>query len=107
MKPREEQPNAGRRPARILSGTPANLRRLAGVLRRGGLVGVPTETVYGLAADALDAAACTGIYQAKGRPPTDPLIVQVLSVRDAEKIAPLNPAARRLADAFWPGPLTL
>ncbi|MFM8618546.1 MAG: L-threonylcarbamoyladenylate synthase [Opitutaceae bacterium] len=68
---------------------------------------MPTETVYGLAADALDAAACTGIYQAMGRPPTDPLIVHVLSVRDAEKIAPLNPAARRLADAFWPGPLTL
>ncbi len=70
-------------------------------------MGVPTETVYGLAADALDAEACAGIYRAKGRPPTDPLIVHVLSAREAEKIAHLNPAARRLAAAFWPGPLTL
>ncbi|MEY4005193.1 MAG: hypothetical protein RLZZ221_1289 [Verrucomicrobiota bacterium] len=102
------KPRAGLiRRARILSGTPANLRRLAGLLRRGGLVGVPTETVYGLAADALEATACAGIYRAKGRPATDPLIVHVLSVRDAEKIAHLNTSARRLAAAFWPGPLTL
>lgn len=93
--------------ARILTGTPSNLDRLAGVLRGGGLVGVPTETVYGLAADALDAEACAGIYRAKGRPATDPLIVHVLSARDVAAIAHLNPSARRLAAAFWPGPLTL
>lgn len=93
--------------ARLFRGTPSNLNLLAKVLRQGGLVGVPTETVYGLAADALDAEACARIYRAKGRPPTDPLIVHVLSRQEAEKIAYLNPAARRLADAFWPGPLTL
>lgn len=93
--------------ARLFRGTPSNLKLLAKVLRQGGLVGVPTETVYGLAADALDAEACARIYRAKGRPPTDPLIVHVLSGQEAEKIAYLNPAARRLADAFWPGPLTL
>lgn len=93
--------------ARLFRGTPSNLKLLAKVLRQGGLVGVPTETVYGLAADALDAEACARIYRAKGRPPTDPLIVHVLSRQEAEKIAYLNPAARRLADAFWPGPLTL
>lgn len=93
--------------ARLFRGTPSNLNLLAKVLRQGGLVGVPTETVYGLAADALDAEACAQIYRAKGRPPTDPLIVHVLSGQEAEKIAYLNPAARRLADAFWPGPLTL
>ncbi|MFM8334157.1 MAG: L-threonylcarbamoyladenylate synthase [Opitutaceae bacterium] len=107
MKRRGKQRTAGPGSARILAGTPANLRALAGVLKRGGLVGVPTETVYGLAADALDAAACAGIYRAKRRPPTDPLIVHVLGLREAETIAHLNPAARRLAAAFWPGPLTL
>ena len=102
------KPRAGIvRRARILTGTPSNLGRLAGVLRGGGLVGVPTETVYGLAADALDAEACAGIYRAKGRPATDPLIVHVLSARDVAAIAHLHPSARRLAAAFWPGPLTL
>ena len=60
--------------ARIYRGTTRNLERLAGVLRKGGLVAVPTETVYGLAADALDAAACRKIFKAKGRPANDPLI---------------------------------
>lgn len=96
-----------RQNARILRGSPATLRDLAAVLRYGGLVGVPTETVYGLAANALDARACAGIYRAKGRPPTDPLIVHVTSADEAGGIAHLNPAARRLAAAFWPGPLTL
>ncbi len=92
---------------RILRGSSAALRRLAAVLRKGGLVGVPSETVYGLAANALDARACAGIYRAKGRPPTDPLIVHVPSADEAAGVAHLNPAARRLAAAFWPGPLTL
>lgn len=87
--------------------TPANLRRLARVLRRGGLVAIPTETVYGLAAHALDAAACREIFRAKGRPANDPLIVHVLDLAQAEQLAEFNPAARRLARRFWPGPLTL
>ena len=87
--------------------TPANLRRLAADLRRGGLVGMPTETVYGLAADALNAPACRAIFKAKGRPTHDPLIVHVLDLAHAEQLAAFNPQARKLARAFWPGPLTL
>ena len=93
--------------AKILSPTLANLRRLAGVLARGGLVAVPTETVYGLAADALNVRACRSIFRVKGRPTNDPLIVHVPSLAAAEKIAEIPVAARRLARAFWPGPLTL
>jgi L-threonylcarbamoyladenylate synthase len=85
----------------------AALRRLAAVLRRGGLVAVPTETVYGLAANALDADACARIFAAKERPAEDPLIVHVASVTAAAAVAELNPAARQLARAFWPGPLTM
>lgn len=83
------------------------LRRLAGVLRRGGLVAVPTETVYGLAANALDTQACERIFAAKDRPAEDPLIVHVASVTAAATVAELSPAARQLAQAFWPGPLTM
>ncbi|MFZ9747499.1 MAG: L-threonylcarbamoyladenylate synthase [Opitutaceae bacterium] len=95
------------RRARIYSGTARNLARLAGVLRGGGLVAVPTETVYGLAADALDARACARIYRAKGRPATDPLIVHLATAADLGTVAEGNAAAHRLAAAFWPGPLTL
>lgn len=94
-------------PARIHPPTPSNLRRLANVLRRGGLVAIPTETVYGLAAHALDAKACRAIFRAKGRPANDPLIIHVLDVAHAEELAEFNDAARRLARRFWPGPLTL
>lgn len=93
--------------ARLHRPTPAALRRLAGVLRDGGLVAIPTETVYGLAAHALDAKACRAIFRAKGRPAHDPLIVHVLDLAHAEELAVFNNAARRLARAFWPGPLTL
>lgn len=92
---------------RIYRPTAANLARLAAVLRRGGLVGVPSETVYGLAADALSADACAGIFTAKGRPGTDPLIVHLASARDLQTVAVPNAAALALAAAFWPGPLTL
>lgn len=95
------------RKARLYAPTPAAIRRLGAVLRRGGLVAVPTETVYGLAANALDADACEGIFRAKGRPSTDPLIVHVPGLAEAEELAVFNDAARRLAAAFWPGPLTL
>lgn len=93
--------------ATVLPPTPANLRRLASVLARGGLVAVPTETVYGLAADALNARACAKIFQAKGRPRTDPLIVHVQSPAEAENLAAVNDAARKVMSAFWPGPLTI
>jgi L-threonylcarbamoyladenylate synthase len=71
------------------------------------LVGVPSETVYGLAADALNAEACAGIFRAKARPPTDPLIVHLASAADLGKVADTNEAAAALAQACWPGPLTL
>lgn len=82
--------------------------RAADVLRAGGIVAVPTETVYGLAANALDPAAVTRIYEAKGRPSTNPLIVHVTSVDDAKALVSEWPvAAQKLAEAFWPGPLTI
>lgn len=95
------------RRAQIFSGTPRNLARLARVLRAGGLVGVPTETVYGLAANALDARACARIYRAKGRPATNPLIVHLADAAGLDRLAVPNAAALQLAAAFWPGPLTL
>jgi L-threonylcarbamoyladenylate synthase len=94
-------------PARTYAPTPANLKRLAQALQRGELVAIPTETVYGLAAHALDARACRAIFHAKGRPPSDPLIVHVLDLAHAEELAEFNDAARRVAVKFWPGPLTL
>jgi L-threonylcarbamoyladenylate synthase len=96
-----------RRCARILRGTPRNLAFLAARLRAGALVAVPTETVYGLAANALDAAACRKIFAAKGRPVTDPLIVHIHSLDQLGEICEPNEAALKLARAFWPGPLTL
>jgi len=97
-----------RRPLpRIFRPTETNLARLASVLRRGGIVGVPSETVYGLAADALSAEACAGIFAAKGRPTTDPLIVHLASPKDLARVARPNPIALKLAKSLWPGPLTL
>lgn len=95
------------RSARIYSGTPENLALLASRLRSGELVAVPTETVYGLAADATNAAACRRIFDAKGRPASDPLIIHIGSLRDLNRVAMANPAALRLARKFWPGPLTM
>lgn len=92
---------------RIYRGTPRNLDLLARALRRGELVAVPTETVYGLAGDALDPQAVDAIFAAKGRPADDPLIVHIHDRRQLAQLAQLNPAAERLARAFWPGPLTL
>ena len=96
-----------KRPARLYRGSPANLARLARRLRAGELVAVPTETVYGLAANALDARACRKIFTAKGRPANDPLIVHIHSLAQLGQVADSNPAARKLARKFWPGPLTL
>lgn len=92
---------------RVHRPTPSTLRRLAAALRRGELVALPTETVYGLAANALDARACRKIFSAKRRPADDPLIVHVATPREGEALAVWNEAARALARQFWPGPLTL
>jgi L-threonylcarbamoyladenylate synthase len=77
------------------------------VIAAGGCVAVPTETVYGLAADATDSRAVAGIYAAKGRPSFNPLIVHVADLAAAERIAVFDDAARALALRLWPGPLTL
>lgn len=94
-------------PAKTYAPSPANLRRLAKALQQGELVAIPTETVYGLAAHALDAKACRAIFRAKGRPANDPLIVHVLDLAHAEQLAEFNDTARRIAKKFWPGPLTI
>ena len=79
----------------------------AAMLRDGGLVALPTETVYGVAARADSAAAVAAIYRAKGRPDFNPLIVHVADLAAAERLARFDERARALAKAFWPGPLTL
>jgi L-threonylcarbamoyladenylate synthase len=76
-------------------------------LKAGGLVAFPTETVYGLGADATNGEAVARLYAAKGRPRFNPLIAHVASAQAARKLAIFDDAARRLAAAFWPGPLTL
>ena len=93
----------------LLDGTDAGaLQRAAELLAAGELVGIPTETVYGLGARADDDAAVAKIFLAKGRPADHPLIVHVAEPADAEQFAAEVPAvARRLMAAFWPGPLTL
>ena len=86
----------------------AEIDRAAHLLRAGGLVGFPTETVYGLGANALDAEAVARIYAVKGRPGTSPLIVHVSSIEMAQSLVTNWPEnANRLARRFWPGPLTL
>ncbi len=77
------------------------------MIRAGEPVAVPTETVYGLAADATDSHAVAAIYSAKGRPSFNPLIVHVSDRAMAERLATFSPVASLLADRFWPGPLTL
>ena len=88
--------------------TKENIVKAAEIIRRGGLLGIPTETVYGLGANALNADACRRIYEAKGRPQDNPLIIHVPDAswlsRYCEKVPE---SAYRLAEAFWPGPLTM
>ncbi len=91
----------------LLSPDAAGLERAAEFLRAGGLVAFPTETVYGLGADALDDRAVAGIYAAKGRPSFNPLIVHVADMPGASKHCNFTSSAKRLAAAFWPGALTL
>ncbi len=86
---------------------PEDIARAADIIRAGGLVAMPTETVYGLAADATNDAAVARIFDAKGRPTFNPLIVHVTGADMAKRYASFPPLAERLADAFWPGALTL
>ena len=85
----------------------AGIAEAAALLRAGALVAFPTETVYGLGADATDGRAVAGIYAAKGRPSFNPLIAHVPDLAAAEREGVFDADARRLAEAFWPGPLTL
>jgi L-threonylcarbamoyladenylate synthase len=86
---------------------PAEIDRAARLLLDGRLVGMPTETVYGLAADATNPAAVAAVFAAKGRPAINPLIAHVPDMEAARRLAIFNPQADRLAAAFWPGGLTL
>lgn len=93
---------------KVLRPDDASLRLAASILRDGGLVAFPTETVYGLGARAYDASAARRVYAAKGRPSDNPLIVHVSDeAMLAAVVKRVTPLARRLIDAFWPGPLTL
>lgn len=83
------------------------IAQAVGLLARGGVAAIPTETVYGLAADAANAEAVARIYAAKGRPAFNPLIVHVADRAMADRYALIPPLAEKLVDAFWPGPLTL
>lgn len=98
---------AYRKNAPILRADAAAIERAASILLAGGLVAMPTETVYGLAADAANASAIAGIYAAKGRPQFNPLICHVASVEMAGMCADISQLASKLIDRFWPGPLTL
>jgi L-threonylcarbamoyladenylate synthase len=92
---------------RRLSADDAGVREAAATLQAGGLVAFPTETVYGLGANALDAAAVAGIFRAKDRPASDPLIVHLADPTNLELVARISERGAALAARFWPGPLTL
>lgn len=91
----------------IAPATDEAVNRAASLLRAGRLVAFPTETVYGLGADATDDRAVASIFEAKGRPRFNPLIVHVVDRTAAQAVATFDERARLLADIFWPGPLTL
>lgn len=93
---------------RILEANPENIALAGRALASGGLVAMPTETVYGLAANAFDEVAVARVFEAKQRPSFDPLIVHIAELGEAERVvASIPPAARDLMAALWPGPLTL
>ncbi len=93
--------------AKLVSPSDTSIARAVDILRQGGLVAMPTETVYGLAADAANGEAVAKLYAAKGRPSSNPLIAHVASVEMACREGVFGQQAHDLADAFWPGPLTL
>ena len=92
---------------RVLKPGTETMTAAARCLAAGGLVAFPTETVYGLGADAANGEAVARLYDAKGRPAFNPLISHVPNIDAARHLGRFDPAAARLADAFWPGPLTL
>src|SRR3984885_8519980 len=96
-----------RKITRFATASPEAIADAAACLRAGGLAAIPTETVYGLAADATSDTAVAAIYAAKERPAINPLISHVLDVEAAREHASFGPEAEMLARAFWPGPLTL
>ena len=91
----------------ILPAMPEAIRQAARAVARGDIVAFPTETVYGLGANALDGTAIAKVFAAKERPRFNPLIVHVLGLAEAEAYALLDGTAQKLAEAFWPGPLSL
>jgi L-threonylcarbamoyladenylate synthase len=91
----------------IVPPTGENIKRAARILRSGGLVAFPTETVYGLGANALDPDAVRKIFAAKGRPQDNPLILHISNAPDARRYAVVTPLADALMRRFWPGPLTI
>lgn len=93
--------------ARILKPTEENLRFLREFLLSGEVAALPTETVYGLGANALDKEACQKVFNIKNRPCNDPLICHISGFPDIDRYGETNPTAKILADAFWPGPLTI
>jgi L-threonylcarbamoyladenylate synthase len=91
----------------IVAATPETIEKAARALAQGEIVAFPTETVYGLGANALDASAVAKIFASKERPRFNPLIVHVPGLAEAETYAAVSPTARKFAEAFWPGPLSL
>jgi L-threonylcarbamoyladenylate synthase len=91
----------------IVEASPEAIEAAAAALRSGELVAFPTETVYGLGADATNARAVAAVFEAKGRPTFNPLIVHVTSLEAAAELGEMTEAGAKLARAFWPGPLTL
>ncbi len=88
--------------------TPGDIEKAAEILKNGGLVAIPTETVYGLAANAFNAESCSNIFKAKGRPGDNPLIVHISNTDMLSEIVEEVPkSAKLLAEKFWPGPLTI
>ncbi|MBQ2957764.1 MAG: threonylcarbamoyl-AMP synthase [Clostridia bacterium] len=89
--------------------TPESIRQAAQIIRDGGVVGFPTETVYGLGGDALSGEAAKRIFEAKGRPGDNPLIVHIASLSEIDPLieGEMPEMARKLAEAYWPGPLTM
>ncbi len=105
--PQEKAGSAPVRPLQIVPASAQAIEHAVDLLRRGELVGMPTETVYGLAADATSGNAVARVYEAKGRPQFNPLIAHVASVEQAVAEAAFDVRALELANRFWPGPLTI
>jgi len=96
-----------RKDSKIRAGTPDKIELASKMIAEGGVVAIPTDTVYGLAADALDKYAVARVFEIKGRPPTKPLVIFAADLLMAKKLAHLEGLAVKLAEQYWPGPLTL